>query len=101
MGVQKAEDTAQSCYAQGFNEAANSLKSQLTEECNKCFLQGWHAALDKAGVDDAFELYDLGSKHQPFKVGLPEEHEDEEVSGGSMDPEADEVLRDPEAIEDS
>ena len=34
-------------------------------------------------------------------MGLPEEHEDEEVSGGSMDPEADEVLRDPEAIEDS
>ena len=43
-------------------------------------------ALDRAGVDDASELYDLGPKHRPFKVGSPEEHEEEEVAGGLMDP---------------
>jgi hypothetical protein len=96
-GVQKAEDSALSYYDQGFDEVANSLKSQLTEEYNKYFLQGWRAALDRAGVDDAFELYDLGPKHRPFKVGSPEEHKEEEVVGGPMDPKANEVLRVPEA----
>jgi hypothetical protein len=76
------------------------LKSQLVEECNKCFLQGWHSALDQAGVDDASELYNLGPKHQPFRVGSPEEHEEEEAAGGLRDPEADEVLKDPKAAED-
>jgi hypothetical protein len=76
------------------------LKSQLVEECNKCFLQGWRSALDQAGVDDASELYNLGSKHQPFRAGSPEEHEEEEAVGGLRDPEADEVLKDPEAVED-
>ena len=76
------------------------MKSQLVEECNKCFLQGWHSALNQAGVDDASELYNLGPKHQPFRVGSPEEHEEEEAAGGLRDPEADEVLKDPEAAED-
>ena len=44
----EAEDEAQSYYNQGFDEAANSLKSQLGDECNKYFLQGWCMALDKA-----------------------------------------------------
>ena len=44
--LQKAEDSAQSYYDQGFDEAATSLQSQLKEECNKHFIQGWHAALD-------------------------------------------------------
>ena len=57
--VQKAEDKAQSYYDQGFNEEVDSLQSQLKDECNKFFIQGWHKALDKAGVDDASELYDL------------------------------------------
>ncbi len=40
-GAQKAEDEAQAYYDQGFDEATNSLKSQLTDECNKYFFQGW------------------------------------------------------------
>jgi hypothetical protein len=28
-------------------------------------------AFDKAGVDDASELYDLGPRHQPFKGVRP------------------------------
>ncbi len=56
--VQKVEEEAQSYYDQGFNEAADSLQSQLKGECNKYFIQGWHKALNKAGVDDASELYD-------------------------------------------
>ena len=44
--LQKAEDSAQSYYDQGFDEATTSLKSQLAEECNKHFIQGWCAALD-------------------------------------------------------
>ena len=95
-GVQKAEDTAQSYYDQGFEKVVESLKSQLAEECNKCFLQGWCSALNQAGVDDTSKLYNLGPKHQTFKVGLPKEHEEEEATGGLRDPEVDEVLRDPE-----
>ena len=38
--AQKAEEEAQAYYDQGFDEAANSLKSQLANECNKHFLQG-------------------------------------------------------------
>uniref|UniRef100_A0A2N9JBB6 Uncharacterized protein n=1 Tax=Fagus sylvatica TaxID=28930 RepID=A0A2N9JBB6_FAGSY len=49
-------------------QAANSLKSQLVDECNTFFLQGWHMALDKAGVDDVFELYDLAPRHRPLRV---------------------------------
>ena len=54
--VQKAEEEAQSYYDQGFTEAADSLQSQLKDECNKFFIQGWHMALDKAEVNDASEL---------------------------------------------
>ena len=61
--VQKAECDSQAYYDQGFDEAANFLKSQLAEECNKYFLQRWRAALDQAGVDDASELYNLGLIH--------------------------------------
>ncbi len=38
--VKKAEDEGQVYYDQGFNEATESLKSQLGRECNHCFLQG-------------------------------------------------------------
>uniref|UniRef100_A0A2N9FR87 Uncharacterized protein n=1 Tax=Fagus sylvatica TaxID=28930 RepID=A0A2N9FR87_FAGSY len=99
-GAQKAEEEAQAYYDQGFDEAANSLKSQLANECNKHFLQGWCMALDKAGVDDASELYDLGSRHQPFRVNSPEEREGRESAEGSMDLESHEALREPEAAED-
>uniref|UniRef100_A0A2N9FZB0 Uncharacterized protein n=1 Tax=Fagus sylvatica TaxID=28930 RepID=A0A2N9FZB0_FAGSY len=75
--VQKAKGEAQSYYDQGFEEAANSLRSQLSDECNKFFVQGWHKALDKAGVDDASKLYDLAHRHQPFEEGstVPKPHE--------------------------
>jgi hypothetical protein len=99
-GAQKAEEEAQAYYDQGFDEAANSLKSQLANECNKHFLQGWCMALDKAGVDDASELYDLGSRYQPFRVNSPEEREGREGAEGSMDLESHEALREPEAAED-
>ncbi len=36
--AQKAEDSAQAYYDQGFEEEADSLKSQLAQECNKYFL---------------------------------------------------------------
>ena len=46
VAAKKAEDSAQAYYDQGFDEAANSLKSRVAEECNKYFIQGWRAALD-------------------------------------------------------
>ncbi len=57
-------------------------------------------ALDKAEVDDASELYDLGSRYQPFRVNSPEEREGREGVKGSMDLESHEALREPEAAED-
>jgi hypothetical protein len=86
--LQKAEDSAQSYYDQGFDEATTSLKSQLVEECNKHFIQGWHVALDRAGVDDASELYDLGPRRRPFRPASPEQHEEAGVTEGQMDFEA-------------
>lgn len=96
--VKKAEDEAQSYYDQGFEEAAESLKSQLAQECNKslksqlaqecnkCFLRGWNSTLDQVGVNNTSELYNLGRKHLPCKVGSSKEHE-EEATEGSRDPE--------------
>ena len=57
-------------------------------------------ALDKAGVDDASELYDLASRHRPFRAGLPEEREEGEAAEGSTIPESHEALWEPEAPED-
>ena len=71
--VQKAEEQAQAYYDQGFSEATDSLLSQLKDECNKYFIQGWHKALDRAGVDDDSELYDLAWRHQPFGGHVLEE----------------------------
>ena len=99
-GAQKAEEETQAYYDQGFDEAATSLKSQLANECNKHFLQGWRMALDKAGVDDASKLYDLGPRHQPFRVNSPEEREGRASAEGSMDLESHEALREPEATKD-
>ena len=78
--VQKVEDEAQSYYDQGFDEAANSLKSQLADECNKFFIRGWRMALDKAMVDDASELYDLAPRHRPFGVDAPKERDAKEAA---------------------
>uniref|UniRef100_A0A2N9HR10 Uncharacterized protein n=1 Tax=Fagus sylvatica TaxID=28930 RepID=A0A2N9HR10_FAGSY len=90
----------QAYYDQGFYEAANSLKSQLAEECNKYFFQGWLAALDQAGVDDASELYNLGLIHRPFKMGSPKEHGEEEAAEGPTKPQTDGVSKEPEAAKD-
>uniref|UniRef100_A0A2N9HIZ8 Uncharacterized protein n=1 Tax=Fagus sylvatica TaxID=28930 RepID=A0A2N9HIZ8_FAGSY len=107
--VQKAKEDAQSYYDQGFNEAADSLQSQLKGECNKYFTQGWHKALDMAGADDASELYDLARRHQPFGVHVPEKRNKEageEAAEDSMVPGSHEVLNepvladDPEVLED-
>ena len=99
-GAQKAEEEAQAYYDQGFDEAANSLKSQLANECNKHFLQGWRMALDKAAIDDASELYDLGPRHQPFRVNSPEEREGREGAEGLMNLKFHEALKELEATED-
>ncbi len=89
VATQKAEDSAQAYYDQYFDEAANSLKSQLSEKCNKYFIQGWRVALNRAGVNDASELYDFGPKRLPFKPASPEEHEEEGATEGQIDPNAD------------
>ena len=86
--AQKTEDEAQSYYDQGFDEAASSLKSQLEEECNKHFVQGWRTALDRAGVHDAFELYDLGPRRRLFRPESPEQFEEARANEGQMDFEA-------------
>ena len=57
-------------------------------------------ALDKAAVDDASELYDLGPRHQPFRVNSPEEREGREGAEGLMDLESHEAVRAPEVAED-
>uniref|UniRef100_A0A2N9HAA3 Uncharacterized protein n=1 Tax=Fagus sylvatica TaxID=28930 RepID=A0A2N9HAA3_FAGSY len=96
--VQKAEGEAQSYYDQGFDEAASSLKSQLGSECNKFFVQGWRMALDKVGVDDASELYDLASRYRPFEVVAPEERGGEKAAEDSMVREPREVMNEPELV---
>jgi hypothetical protein len=76
------------------------LKSQLKDECDKYFVRGWRAALDRAGVDDASELYDLGPRCRPFRPVSPEVHDDEGAAEGPMDHEeegAAEGLNDHEA----
>ena len=85
MEKQKADDSAQQYYDQGFDETANSLKSQLKDECDKYFVRGWRAALDRAGVDDGSELYDLGPRCRPFRPASPKVHDDEGAAEGLMD----------------
>jgi regulator of replication initiation timing len=96
--VQKAEEQAQAYYDQGFNETADFLQSQLKGECNKYFIQGWHKAFDRAGVDDASELYDLARRHQPFGGHVPEERNEEAGEDATEDltiPGSHEVLSEP------
>jgi chromosome segregation ATPase len=70
--AQNAENAAQAFYDQGFEEASESLRSQLGRECNIHFLKGWVSALERAEVDDNSELYALGREYQPFNLGTPE-----------------------------
>lgn len=92
LGEQNAENAAQTYYDQGFDEAAISLKSQLSRECNIYFLKGWVSALDHAAVDENSELYPLGREYWSFQLGTPENLE-EGVAEGLKDPEAVEDLR--------
>ena len=82
--VKKAKDSGQVYYDQGFEEAIESLKSQLAEECNSCFLQGWDLAVDQVEVDDASDLYNKGRKFQPYKVA-PTKESDEMVTEDLQD----------------
>ena len=66
LGEQNAENAAQTYYDQGFDEAAISLKSQLSRECNIYFLKGWVSALDHVAVDENSELYLLGREYRSF-----------------------------------
>jgi hypothetical protein len=79
------------------------LQSQFKGECNKYFTQGWHKALDMAGVDDASELYDLARRHQPFGGHVPEERNEEageEAAEDSTVPGSHEVLNEPVLTDD-
>uniref|UniRef100_A0A2N9IHI8 Transposase (putative) gypsy type domain-containing protein n=1 Tax=Fagus sylvatica TaxID=28930 RepID=A0A2N9IHI8_FAGSY len=101
--VQKAEEHAQAYYDQGFNEAADSLQSQVKGECNKYYIQGWHKALDRAGVDDASKLYDLALRHQPFGDHVPEERNEEAGEDATEDstvPWSHEALSEPVLADD-
>jgi hypothetical protein len=88
--AQNAENAAQAFYDQGFEEASESLRSQLGRECNIHFLKGWVLALEQAEVDDNSELYALGREYQPFNLGTPENLEEVIAEG----------LRASEAVED-
>ena len=95
--AQNAENAAQTYYDQGFDEAAASLKSQLSRECNIHFLKRWVSALNHAAVDENFELYPLGREYRPLQLGTPENLE-EGVAEGLKDPEVVEDLRHEEQI---
>uniref|UniRef100_A0A2N9GZZ0 Uncharacterized protein n=1 Tax=Fagus sylvatica TaxID=28930 RepID=A0A2N9GZZ0_FAGSY len=81
--VVKAEQQAQAYYDEGFDQASESLLEQLKGECNKYFVQGWHKALDNAGVDDDSELYDLAYTRQPYEDPVPEEGNELEAGEGA------------------
>ena len=81
--VVKVEQQAQAYYDQGFDQASVSLLAQLKGECNKYFVQGWHKALDNAGVDDGSELYDLAYTRQPYEDPVPEEGAELEAGEGT------------------
>uniref|UniRef100_A0A2N9F638 Uncharacterized protein n=1 Tax=Fagus sylvatica TaxID=28930 RepID=A0A2N9F638_FAGSY len=75
---------------------AEDLRYQLRGECNKYFVQGWHQALDNAGVDDDSDLYDLAYSRQPYEVPVSEEGNELEAGEGvAGDPT---VLGSPEAL---
>uniref|UniRef100_A0A2N9J7U3 Transposase (putative) gypsy type domain-containing protein n=1 Tax=Fagus sylvatica TaxID=28930 RepID=A0A2N9J7U3_FAGSY len=79
----KADKGAQAYYDQGVNQASQDLRYQLRGECNKYFVQGWHQALDNAGVDDDSDLYDLAYSRQPYEVPVPEEGNELEAGEGA------------------
>jgi regulator of replication initiation timing len=92
----KADKGAQAYYDQGFNQASQDLRYQLRGECNKYFIQGWHKALDNAGVDDDSDLYDLAYSRQPYEDPVPEEGNELEAGEGAAGNPT--VLGSPEAL---
>uniref|UniRef100_A0A2N9ICP6 Transposase (putative) gypsy type domain-containing protein n=1 Tax=Fagus sylvatica TaxID=28930 RepID=A0A2N9ICP6_FAGSY len=92
----KADKGAQAYYDQGVNQASQDLRYQLRGECNKYFVQGWHQALDNAGVDDDSDLYDLAYSRQPYEVPVPEEGNELEAGEGAAGNPT--VLGSPEAL---
>jgi TolA-binding protein len=102
--VVKAEQGAQAYYDQGFDQASDSLLEQLKGECNKYFVQGWHKALDSAGVDDDSDLYDLAYTRQPYEDPVPEEGNELEAGEGTAGdptvPGSYEALSEPALVDD-
>jgi regulator of replication initiation timing len=102
--VGKAEQGAQAYYDQGFDQASESLLEQLKGECNKYFVQGWHKALDSAGVDDDSDLYDLAYTRQPYEDPVPEEGNELEAGEGAAGdptvPGSHEALSEPALVDD-
>ena len=78
--------------------------SQLKGECDKYFIQGWHKALDRAGVDDASELYDLASRYQPFGGRMLKERNEleagEDATRDPTVPRSQEALSEPVLADD-
>uniref|UniRef100_A0A2N9GZX6 Uncharacterized protein n=1 Tax=Fagus sylvatica TaxID=28930 RepID=A0A2N9GZX6_FAGSY len=84
---------------------AEDLRYQLRGECNKYFVQGWHQALDNAGVDDDSDLYDLAYSRQPYEVPVPEEGNElvagEGAAGDPTVPGSPEALSEPVLVDDT
>jgi hypothetical protein len=101
----KADQGAQAYYDQGFNQASEDLRYQLRGECNKYFVQGWHKALDSAGVDDDSDLYDLAYTRQPYEDPVPEEGNELEAGEGAAGdptvPGSHEALSEPVLVDDA
>jgi regulator of replication initiation timing len=101
----RADKGAQAYYDQGVNQASQDLRYQLRGECNKYFVQGWHQALDNAGVDDDSDLYDLAYSRQPYEVPVPEEGNElvagEGAAGDPTVPGSPEALSEPVLVDDT
>jgi regulator of replication initiation timing len=101
----RADKGAQAYYDQGVNQASQDLRYQLRGECNKYFVQGWHQALDNAGVDDDSDLYDLAYSRQPYEVSVPEEGNElvagEGAAGDPAVPGSPEALSEPVLVDDT
>jgi regulator of replication initiation timing len=102
--VAEAGQRDQAYYDQGFNQASESLREQLKGECNKYFVQGWHKALDSAGVDDDSDLYDLAYTRQPYEDPVPKEGNELEAGEVAAEdltvPGSHEALSEPVLVDD-
>jgi regulator of replication initiation timing len=103
--VVQADQRDQAYYDQCFNQASEDLRDQLKGECNKYFVQGWHKALDSAGVDDDSDLYDLAYTRQPYEDLVPEEGNEleagESAAGDPTVPGSHEALSEPVLVDDA